>query len=270
MIIKHSLKHIDTLPATFHLLPRNSPSRCATEKQVSLGWLIGSIWLQVFRLPALPGADWPPVPKPQPQPEALHPFMGCCAVALLRTQLKPHGAMGKCALLWITDRIYRDNGSCVCILINHRKWLSLYYVPITHLQQLVNKTWLCPYKHKCSLIISRIDRSEKGKNGLSGGNRTIRVPNIKLGDLKCSASYRISQEHYYSKSSSSSPLTSLSLSLYLALLFFLLWSWGKFAAHLCYDCDRYRLGCLSYEWRELWPRFAPWFRVLLAPIVQAS
>lgn len=26
------------------------------------------------------------------------------------------------------------------------------------------------------------------------GNRTIRVPNIKLGDLKCSASYRISQE----------------------------------------------------------------------------
>lgn len=137
----------------------------------------------------------------------------------------------RCAQLYS----YIDNGSCLCILINHRKWLSLYYVPITHLQQLVNKTLLYPIQN---LIISRIDRSEQGKIVATGGreNRTIRVPNIKLGDLKCSASYRISQELAASvcvcvsvfKSSSGSPLTTLSwvlplsLSLSLPLFFFLL------------------------------------------------
>lgn len=46
------------------------------------------------------------------------------------------------------------------LVINHRKCLSLYYVPLTHLQQLVNKMFVYPYKE---IDIDRQAKSEGGE-----------------------------------------------------------------------------------------------------------
>jgi len=65
--------------------------------------------------------------------------------------------MGKCAaLIFRLDKTKK----IMELVINHRKCLSLYYVPLTHLQQLVNKMFVYPYKE---IVIDRQAKSEGGE-----------------------------------------------------------------------------------------------------------